>query len=222
MNRYVHPNESESYRKQREELLQAEIALKEQRERVAALRRALPRDTLSEDYRLQVVQVADGGPVRECSLSELFDDPAKPLVLVHYMFGKAQTDPCPMCMLWADGYDGAVPHLLQHVNFGVLVAGDLDRFRSFGRERGWRNLRLISAADSTIKRDLSMEGSEGQQLPGVSVYTLGGDGRVRHFYTGSAIMTDEHHRGMDLLSPVWNFLDLTPGGRGDWWPQVRY
>ncbi len=25
-------------------------------------------------------------------------------------------------------------------------------------------------------------------------------------------------RGMDLLSPVWNYLDLTPDGHGDWFP----
>jgi len=25
-------------------------------------------------------------------------------------------------------------------------------------------------------------------------------------------------RGIDLLSPVWNVLDLLPAGRGDWEP----
>ena len=35
-------------------------------------------------------------------------------------------------------------------------------------------------------------------------------------------MTPEHFRGMDLLSPVWNFLDLTPAGRGDWFPGLSY
>ena len=41
--------ESREYTKAREELLQAEIALKEQRERVAELRRTLPLDTLADD-----------------------------------------------------------------------------------------------------------------------------------------------------------------------------
>jgi predicted dithiol-disulfide oxidoreductase (DUF899 family) len=27
---------------------------------------------------------------------------------------------------------------------------------------------------------------------------------------------------MDLLSPVWNFFDLTPDGRGDWMPSLVY
>ena len=29
-------------------------------------------------------------------------------------------------------------------------------------------------------------------------------------------------RGIDLLSPVWNLLDLTPEGRGDWEPSLAY
>jgi predicted dithiol-disulfide oxidoreductase (DUF899 family) len=41
---------------------------------------------------------------------------------------------------------------------------------------------------------------------------------VRHFYSASAIMDVDEGRGMDLLSPVWHFLDLAPDGRGDWCP----
>ena len=33
-----------------------------------------------------------------------------------------------------------------------------------------------------------------------------------------ALMGDEKGRGLDLLSPVWHFFDLTPEGRGDWFP----
>jgi predicted dithiol-disulfide oxidoreductase (DUF899 family) len=29
-------------------------------------------------------------------------------------------------------------------------------------------------------------------------------------------------RGIDLLAPVWNFLDLTPKGRGDWYSSLAY
>ena len=43
-------NESERYRKARAELLEAEMGLRDQRERVAELRRALPLDTRVDDY----------------------------------------------------------------------------------------------------------------------------------------------------------------------------
>jgi predicted dithiol-disulfide oxidoreductase (DUF899 family) len=38
------------------------------------------------------------------------------------------------------------------------------------------------------------------------------DGSLKHFYSKSAIMKEELNRGIDLLSPVWNIFDLTPGG----------
>ena len=146
----------------------------------------------------------------------------QPLVLVHFMYGKKQEQFCPMCTMWADGYDGVVPHLEQNLNFGVVVAGDLAAMRGYARGRGWRHLRLLSAGTSSFKRDLGTEGEDGGQQPGVSVFTRDDDGRVRHFYTGGASMDATHLRGMDLLSPVWNFLDLTPAGRGEWFPSGAY
>jgi len=44
------PTESEQYRNARNELHEAEVALREARIRAAALRRALPLDTEVEDY----------------------------------------------------------------------------------------------------------------------------------------------------------------------------
>jgi predicted dithiol-disulfide oxidoreductase (DUF899 family) len=50
MTRFVLPDESDDYRQRREELLAAEIALRDQVERVAALRRALPLGAQMPDY----------------------------------------------------------------------------------------------------------------------------------------------------------------------------
>ncbi len=33
---------------------------------------------------------------------------------------------------------------------------------------------------------------------------------------------DIDERGIDLLAPVWHLLDLTPRGRGDWYPSLDY
>ncbi len=33
---------------------------------------------------------------------------------------------------------------------------------------------------------------------------------------------DVKERGIDLLTPVYNLLDLTPEGRGDWYAQLTY
>ena len=211
--------ESEGYAKLRDELQEAEKALRDRRERVAALRRQLPLDGTVDDAEFEEATEDGRRPVR---LAELFDDPAKPLVLMHFMYGKKQTEPCPMCTMWADGYDGAVPHLRQRVNFALLVAGDVEAFGTYAETRGWRHLRLVSAADSDLKRRLGFEAEDGGQLPGVSVFVREADGSLRHFYSQSALMGDDKFRGMDLLSPVWHFLDLTPEGRDDWLPKLGY
>jgi predicted dithiol-disulfide oxidoreductase (DUF899 family) len=212
-------NESAEYLKLREELLEAEIALRDQRERVAELRRALP-PTAVQDYVFREAPLA-GGPVAEVQLSELFGA-HETLLLMHFMFGRQQESPCPMCTMWADGYDGVVSHITQRAAFGVVVEGDPERFREHAQGRGWRNLRLLSSGDTSFKDDLAMQSPEGHQFPGVSVFTRGADGAVAHTYTGGAALTSDQWRGMDLLSPVWHFLDLTPGGRVDWMPRLSY
>jgi predicted dithiol-disulfide oxidoreductase (DUF899 family) len=213
-----HPNASADARALREELHRAEVELRDQRERVAELRRRLPRDTPSDDL---VFEELRDGRIMPLRLSELFADPAKPLVLMHFMFGKAQTQPCPMCTMWADGYAGVVSHLSQRLNFAVIVAGELERFDAFSRERGWNHLRIISAADTSLKRDLGFENEEGGQMPGVSVFERSSDGKLTHFYSVCAFGPDGG-RMMDLLSPVWNFFDLTPDGRGEFNPSRNY
>ena len=222
---YHFPNESEDYRAMRARLLDAEIALRDQREQVAALRRALPAGPLVEDYVFEEgprdLEAGDT-PLQQRPLSALFEDPDKPLVLVHFMLGKAQSEPCPMCTLWADGYAGVAHHLAQRVNLAVLVAGQLETFRDLARRRGWRDLRLLSAGESSIKRDLGVEGEDGSQMPAVSVFTREPDGRVRHAYSGGALLGEGQYRGLDLMVPVWHVLDLTPEGRGDWLPRLAY
>src|SRR5215831_6548667 len=98
-------NESAEYLAKREELRQAEIELRRQRERVAELRRALPPGATIKDYEFLEgpASLADGDePVRRTRLSELFTAPDRGLIIYHFMFGKKQTNPCPMCTAWID------------------------------------------------------------------------------------------------------------------------
>ena len=213
------PDESPEYAKLRDELHAAEVALRDQRERVAELRRKLPGDAVIEDQTFREVR---DGEIVDVKLSELFDDPGKPLILMHFMYGGSQTSPCPMCTCWADAYDGALPHLAQHASFAIFIAGDPGAFGEYARSRGWQNARIVSAGESDLKRRLEFESPEGGQLPGASVITRDSDGRLHHFYSVSAMLGGDGFRGMDLLNPLWHFIDLLPAGRGDFMPRKRY
>jgi predicted dithiol-disulfide oxidoreductase (DUF899 family) len=59
-------------------------------------------------------------------------------------------------------------------------------------------------------------------MPGISVFERNADGSVAHFYSQSAFLGEAGFRGMDLLSPIWHFLDLTPGGRREFFPAKSY
>jgi predicted dithiol-disulfide oxidoreductase (DUF899 family) len=210
--------ESDEYRRRREELRVAELDLVDHIERVSSLRRDLPIDTVVEDY--EFVDVANGAGVR---LSELFTANDRALIVYHFMFGKAQTEPCPLCTMWIDGYDAVAPHLTQNADFVVLAAAEPAALSAHAASRGWNNLRLLSAGDSTFKFDLGSEESDGSQTEWISVFIRDADGGVRHVFSkGAELADDRRERGIDLLSPVWHLLDLTPSGRGDWYPSLHY
>jgi predicted dithiol-disulfide oxidoreductase (DUF899 family) len=216
-------DESSVYLAKREELRLAEIELMRQRERVAGLRRSLPEGAPIQDYQFEEgprdLDVGDAF-VRTVRLSELFTQPNRPLVIQHFMFGKKQTKPCPMCTAWIDGVNGVAHHLAQNLDFAVVAAADLPALRAHARQRGWDKLRLLSAGKNTFKYDL---GSEGGQYSTVSVFTRDAKGAVRHFYTAHPRMApDIQERGIDLLSPSWHFMDLTPQGRGNWHTSLAY
>ncbi len=219
-------NESAAYLAAREQLRLAEIELMRHRERVAALRRALPPGAVVADYVFEEGPAdlhAGDAPVRQVRLSELFSGPDRSLVIYQLMFGKLQTAPCPMCTLWIDGFNGVAQHLDQNVDFAVAAAADLPALRAYARGRGWRNLRLLSCGDSTFKFDLNSEDGEGNQDSTISVFNRDASAVVRHVYTAHPRMDPEiGERGIDLLNPVWHVLDLTPRGRGDWYADLAY
>jgi len=219
-------NDSSGYLAKREELRLAEIELMRQRERVAELRRNLPESAPVQDYQFEEGPRdlnAGDAPARTVRLSDLFTRPNRSLVIYHFMYGKRQTKACPMCTAWLDGANGIAHHLAQNLDFAVVAAADLSTLRTHARERGWGKLRLLSAVNNTFKYDLGSEDREGSQDSTVSVFTRDAKGILRHFYTAHPRMApDIRERGIDLLAPIWHFMDLTPQGRGSWYASLAY
>jgi len=52
------------------------------------------------------------------------------------------------------------------------------------------------------------------------------DGVIRHFWGSEMSFAppapQQHHRAGDLADPLWGLLDMTPEGRGDFFPKVNY
>jgi len=220
-------NESADYLSKREELRLVELESMKLRERVAELRRQLPQAASVEDYAFTEGPAdlnAGDTPTQTVRLSELFTAPNRSVVIYHFMYGKRQKNPCPMCTLIIDSLNGVAHHLAQNVDIAIVAAADPSALRAHARRQAWNRLRLLSTPEgSTFKYDLGSEDREGVQDSTVSVFTRDPDGTLRHFYSAHPRMSAEvKERGLDLLSPVYNVLDLTPQGRGNWYGSLDY
>jgi predicted dithiol-disulfide oxidoreductase (DUF899 family) len=225
------PGESGEYRRERNRLLEAEVELRRSIERVAAQRRTLPPGgAVPEDYRFE--DVADsGGEVR---FSELFAAGRDTLVVYSFMFPRWPGDtrpgpagetgklplaetPCASCTSILDSLDGAALHLQDPLNLAVVAKSDPERVRTFARERGWRNLRLLSSRNNSYNRDYHAETAEGSQVPILNVFVRDGD-QIRHAWATELMFAPrdegEDPRHVDSIWPIWSVLDMTPQGRG--------
>jgi len=218
------PGETDDYRAARDHVLEAEVALRRSIEAVAAARRALPEGgPVPEDYEFDSVGEGEAASVR---LSELFADDKDTLVVYNFMYGPAMERPCPSCTSILDSLDGSAPHITQRVDLAVVAKSSPPRVAEFARERGWRNLRLLSSAANTYNLNYFGEDADGNQWPMLNVFQRNGD-ELRHFWGTELLLAagDEgrDNRHLDFLWPLWGVLDVTPAGRGaDWNPAVSY
>jgi predicted dithiol-disulfide oxidoreductase (DUF899 family) len=224
------PGESEEYRQARDELLAAELELRRAIERVAAQRRALPLGgEVQDDYVFEEWD-AEARAARPVKLSELFSPEQDTLFLYSFMVvppeqGLPFTGPCPSCTSIIDGLDGAARHITQRVNLAVAAKTPIENFVEYGAGRGWRHVRLLSAALSKYSRDYGAEDADGNQWPLATVF-IRRDGRIRHFWSSELWFVphdvEQGPRHVDFMWPIWSVFDRTPDGRGDWEPSRSY
>jgi predicted dithiol-disulfide oxidoreductase (DUF899 family) len=213
------PSTAQSYKDARNALLKEEWALVEQIERVAALRRELPKGTVMKAYKFTEgpADLNADEPVKETTLEDLAAD-GRSVVTYHMMLDPTEDEACSMCSLGVDHYNGVAHHLAQNVNFAVIAKAPLPALRAWAKKRGWNRVRLLSSFESDFNADMNLEkpdyAPDVKQLAGMSVFKKDGD-VVRHMYTCLPHFTANSVRGVDLLGSMYNILDLTPEGRGD-------
>lgn len=209
------PNESDHYRQARNALLTEEIELRRHIWRVGEMRRALPPGgEVTKDYRFE-------GAKGEVGFKDLFGD-HDTLVVYSMMYGPQRKAGCPMCTAQLSAWDPEVPHLEQRIALVVVARSPYARIAGYGRERGWKNLKLYSDPSGEFTEDFV--GERDADMPAYTVFARDGD-TIRHFYSaeGNTAMADpgqDPHNAPDM-NPLWIILDTTPEGRGnDWYPKL--
>ena len=232
------PNESPAYRQARNALLDEEIALRRQTEAVAAMRRALPPGgEVPEDYVFE--RIGAYSRPESVKLSELFGEHST-LLLYSFMFGPERDEPCSGCTHLLDCGEGAARHVPDRAAFYVVARSPIARLSAWAHQRGWDHLKLLSTAGNDysthyygntsaltpeMRAERGYKPNEDWDEPMLNVFRKEG-GTIRHFWGSELVFAPgdagQDNRGLDFFDSVWNLLDTTPEGRGDFFPKVNY
>jgi predicted dithiol-disulfide oxidoreductase (DUF899 family) len=238
MDHLRYPNESAAYRAARNALLDAEIALRAQIEAVAARRRALPPGgEIAQDYVFE--RIGKNFMPEAVKMYGLFG-PHDTLILYSFMYGPERALPCPGCTHLLDGIEGAARHIGQRAALHIVAKSPVARLAAWAHERGWEHLSLLSTAGNSYDADYFGDTSNFSPAMRRQHHVPDGkdwdetifnvfhrkDGVIRHCWGSEMAFAppapNQHHRAGDLADPLWNLLDMTPEGRGDFFPKVNY
>jgi len=186
------------YQQSTEKLAQLRTEIAGLRSKMRELQAAIEPEKV-QDYAFQTTN----GPVR---LSSLFGD-KEHLFVIHNMGAG-----CPYCTLWADGFNGILPHLQDRAAFVLSSPDAPDAQQKFAQSRNWK-FRVVSHHGTTFAADMGYT-KDGGPMPGVSVFTRK-NGVVQR-------VSDTRFGPGDDFSAIWHFLDLIPEGRAGWQPKYQY
>ena len=200
----------------RKEFLAKEKEFTRLRDELSRQRRELPWERIEKKY------VFDGAHGKE-TLADLFEG-RRQLIIYHFMFGPGWKEGCPSCSFLADSFDGARVHMAQRdTAFAAVSRATLAEMQAFQKRMGW-TFKWVSSFGSDFNYDYQVTAADAAQgktyynygmvefpseeRPGASVFYRNAEGEIFHTYSTYA-------RGLDILLPAYNFLDLTPKGRDE-------
>ena len=166
--------------------------------RLAELRaKAKPEEV--KDYKFLTV----GG---ETSLSKMFGD-RKKLLVIHNM-GSV----CNYCTLWADGFNGILPHLNDAMAVVLVSSEAPEKQAAFAKGRNW-GFTMASHKGLPYTKEQTSFG-EWADNPGAAVYEKVGDKivlRNKCFFDPG-----------DIYCSMWPLLGLAGIANKDWQPKFNY
>jgi predicted dithiol-disulfide oxidoreductase (DUF899 family) len=198
-------------------LLRDEKAWTRERDRLAAVRRALPWVRLDEDYEFE----GEEGNVR---LLDLFAERSQ-LIVYHFMFAPSWDAGCPGCSLLCDQLNPALIHLEQKdVRWVAVSRAPIGKLLAYRARMGW-SFPWVSSSPGNFNYDFHVSFPNGndrcngvfynferqpdpgtEELPGISVFIRDGSGAIYHTYSS-------YGRGGEIFDTVCSWLDLLPKGR---------
>ncbi|QIL91384.1 DUF899 domain-containing protein [Microbulbifer sp. SH-1] len=163
---------------------------------------ALQKQSAGEEIPDYTFKTLDG----EVHLRDLFGE-HDTLLVIHNM-GQG----CRYCTLWADGFNGLLPHLESAMSV-VLVSKDSPEVqRRFANSRGWRFRLASHGGGDYIEQQSVMAG--GGNMPGAVVYERKGENVFRK--NASVFGPGDNYCVM------WDLLNMAGLNGDSWTPQFNY
>ena len=156
------PGESAAYARC-VQLLEEEIALQRQIDRVSEMRRSLPDGPLvAKDYRFEDMNGQEVGLVHLFGAHDT-------LITYFWMYGPERKRPCPMCTNLLGPLDANAKDLMERVSLAVLGRSTVERQLACAQERGWHALKFHQIIGDEYALDLGgLDPDSGSEWPVVS------------------------------------------------------
>ena len=152
-----------------------------------------------EDY---VFSTLDG----DVTLLDMFGDNDR-LLVIHNM-GQG----CRYCTLWADGFNGFLPHLESVMSVFLVSKDSPEVQRKFANTRNWRFRLASHGGGQYIQEQTVMSGEH--NVPGAVMYEREGSRVMRK----NAVVFGPG----DLFCSIWNLLAMAGISDSEWTPQYNY
>lgn len=201
----------------RKELLAKEKEFTRLRDELSRKRREMPWEKVEKNYVFE-------GSRGKIKLADLFGGRSQ-LIVYHFMFGPGWKEGCPSCSFLADSFDAATVHLGQRdTAFAAISRATLPEIEAFQKRMGWK-FQWVSSFGTDFNYDYNVSfskaelesgkayynyapaGFPSEEGPGASMF-IQKDGEIFHTYSAYA-------RGLDILLPTYNWLDMTAKGRNE-------
>lgn len=145
------------------------------------------------------------------TLRDLFND-KDDLIVIHNMGAS-----CVYCTLWADGFNGVLPHILDRAAFVVVSPDVPDTQQKFAASRGWK-FPMVSAKESTFTKEMGYAGEQDGRA-----YLVPGFSTLRRTPEGKIVRIAHQAFGPgDPYSGIWHLFALLADGVNGWGPKIRY
>lgn len=175
---------------------------------LAAERRRQPMMRVEKAYEFD-------GPDGKASLLDLFGG-RRQLFVYSFMFGPNQEVGCDGCSMVVDQLTD-IRHLhARDTSFALASRAPLEKLLRYRERMGWDDIPWYSWGGGDYGVDLGLSPPEPQpgtyqdgEMFGLNAFLRDGDEIYRTYFTTN--------RGLEVIGPVWSFLDRSPLGRQETW-----